>query len=102
MGIAHGGNSICVKVGNELIDPFSTNDKLRILDGCWPVNKVVDYGNTGCGVSSSRNCIGFCIPDRVTKSNRILNKSEVFQRILWYILKWRDGEPTSLGPNFDK
>ena len=37
-----------------------------------------------------------------TKSNRLLPKSEVFQRILWFILKWNNGEPTKFGPIFTK
>ena len=30
--------------------------------------------------------------------NRLLSQSEVFQKILWYILKWIDGEPAKFGP----
>ena len=33
-----------------------------------------------------------------TKSNKLLTKNEVFQRILWYILKWNDSEPTKFWP----
>ena len=32
--------------------------------------------------------------------NRLLDKSGVFQRILRYILKLNDGEPTKYGPIF--
>ena len=34
--------------------------------------------------------------------NRLLNKSGVFQRILCYILKLNDGEPTRFRPIFTK
>ena len=37
-----------------------------------------------------------------TKYDEILPKIEVFQRILWYIMKWNDGEPTKFGPIFTK
>jgi hypothetical protein len=52
--------------------------------------EIARYGNTGCGVSLSglQNPIYFCY---------------VFHyRILWYILKLNDGEPTKCGPIFTK
>ena len=39
---------------------------------------------------------------RDTKLNQLLTKIEVFQRILWYLLKCRDLEPIKLGSIFTK
>ena len=36
------------------------------------------------------------------KSNRLCSKSEVFERILWYILKWDSGKPYKIWANLYK
>ena len=39
---------------------------------------------------------------RYAKSNRLLTKHVVLQKILWYLFKWNSGEPTKFGPIFFK